>query len=245
MEGGLEIIRQPEAEGFGSAHGDIGVTAEIPVDLEGEQYKGQSDLQPGIFRIGGKDGLDDGGNLVGDHQLAEEAQQDQRKPFLQILQGKTGSGADLRQDIPGAFDGTGDQLGEKCQIEGKVQEMSLGCGRAAVYIHIVADGLEKNKGNSQRKQAACRSKLPVQMQRCQNRIQIFQQETGILEVTQDPELTENREDQKRLCRAAAAGGFGAGSQNPSAVGEQDDRSQQEQVAAVRAGIEKTAGGQEP
>ena len=66
-----------EAEGFGAAHSNIRITTEISVNLKSKQEYGERDLQTGIFRVCGKNRIDDGGNIVGDHQLIEKAEQDQ------------------------------------------------------------------------------------------------------------------------------------------------------------------------
>ena len=120
------------------------------------------------------------------------------------------------------------------------------CGcRAAVYVHGVADGLEQNKGNAKGQQAVYRSKLPVRVQGRQDLVDVLQQEIRIFAVTKQPQVTKYRENHKAFCRAGTSGGSGSGKQKAAAVGKQDDRSEQEQIAAVRTGIEKAAGGQKP
>lgn len=63
---------------------------------------------------------------------------------------------DLRQDVPGALDRTGDQLREKCQIQGKFQKIPLGRDRVPVYVYRIAERLEQKKGNAQSQKAAYR-----------------------------------------------------------------------------------------
>lgn len=83
------------------------------------------------------------------------------------------------------------------------------------------------------------------MQRLQDIVQIFQQKICVFTIAQDAQIAQHRENQKTLCCAGTAAGFGTGDQKAGAVGNQGDRAKKEQIAAVRTGIEKAAGGQKP
>ena len=136
-----------EAQHVAHAHGHIGITGKVEIDLEG---KGQ-DPHPyhkdaAVRRKDGRDLRPQGAGLIGQQDLFSQAHHETADP-----QGKTlkafGPGVQLRGNVLVADNGAGNELGEHGHIGSEAYDIVLDRSLAPVYVDGVGHGLERIKGD--------------------------------------------------------------------------------------------------
>ena len=118
----VEVGRKPKAQQQSDTDGDIAVTAEVSVDLQGIAVDGQQCLQAGgTTRVGEYAVHQLGGQYVGQDHLLEQAAQNEADGPSGVDRRPVVSGQ-LGQEVPGPHDGSGYQLRKEPHEEREVQE---------------------------------------------------------------------------------------------------------------------------
>src|SRR5512133_4341504 len=92
------------------------------------------------------------GKVVGQRQLLEQSDQEERSALGKIFDSDFGEVAELRQEMPGPLVGAGHQLREKAHKGGEAQEIPFALHIAEVEIDRVTQRLERKKRDAYREQ---------------------------------------------------------------------------------------------
>ena len=164
-----EVLGQVEAEQQRQPAGQVGVAAEVEVDLRGVRQQRQQQRRPAVL-LGHLEGVAHqmGGQIAGQHQLLGHPRQHQRHGPLHLGQAFGRGLGDLGQQLVGPADGAGQQLGEKRHEQQEIQQgrrrLGFGPGPAAVAIHQVTDALEHVKRQAHRGQQLQHGQVALQSQ---------------------------------------------------------------------------------
>jgi len=190
--GGVKVAGEAVAEEEGAADGDVGVAGKVAVDLGGVAVDGEQGVGAGIGFWVGEDGLDQhGGQDVGQNDFFEEAGDDEEAAGI----GANGEGVardgELREEIAGAQDGAGDELGEEGDVEQRVPQVDFLRQFAAIGIHQQRNRVKNKERDAQRQQ---RGRKIDTGEGAEIRPDIEageQQKTGILEVGERGEAEDD------------------------------------------------------
>ena len=187
-------------------------------------------------------------DAVGDHKLQEEAPEHPQQTVLGSVEVKALRLLELAEEIPGPFDRSGDQLGEKGYKQRVAQEIPLRRDIPAVYVHRIADGLESKEGNSRGEQDIENWDAEPDMQRFRQMIKNPGTEGKILKKEQRGEGQDNGHGEDRFSPDAPLlpGAVSRrGKQKPAAVCDRRDVQKQQEEASVPTAVEEIARQQQP
>src|SRR5208283_7647 len=136
------------------------------------------------------------GQIVGQGQLLEQANEEQRCAIGKVLQPHRRELIELRQQMPCALDRARHQLREEANKGREAQEIPLPVHLAEVEIDGVAQRLEGEEGDAHREQVlkAKRhegrrvSQLDMQMRRREDRVEVLDDEPGVFEEQQQRQV---------------------------------------------------------
>ena len=111
---------------------------------------------------------------------------------------------ELAQQIFGSLDRAGDQLREEGDKQRIFEEIALGADLAPVDVHGVAQRLEGIKRDAHGQQHIHRRRLIDDMQMCQQRVDVVQQEIGIFEIAQNAQVGDEAQRDAELLGTRAA-----------------------------------------
>src|SRR4051812_30121640 len=106
----VEINRDLDAHHTARATGHIRVAGEVAIDLDTEGKNANPDHDRRVPLRGGKDTIGQRGNVVGDHDLFDHADQEQVCSTPKVGGGEADRGGELRQELAGAQNGSSNQL---------------------------------------------------------------------------------------------------------------------------------------
>ena len=141
--GVVEVQHHPEAHQQGDAAGHVGVAAEVEVDLPAERHRRQEQRRRLEQARVAVDLVDVLGQVVGQRHLLEEADEEQRQAVGDVLPRDRRRSLELRQQVVGALDRPGHQLGEERDERQEPHEAALGLDDALVGVDGVAHRLER------------------------------------------------------------------------------------------------------
>ena len=238
--GVAEIEHEPEAEHQGQAAGHVGIAGEVAIDLEGEGIDAEQDGEA-IGRRTGEGGVGHATDVVGDDDLLEQAPEDEEGAMGDAVVADRAGLLDLGQEVGGAFDGAGDELGEESDVEGEILPAARGRQHAAVDVDDVAHGLERVERDAHGQDDAQQRQRGVEPQRFQQDGQAVREEVEILEEAEDAEVEDGAGGDPALA-GAERGGAGEGLPDPVIRGRRER--QQEQEAPIPGAVEQIAGGEQ-
>ena len=105
--GPFEVLHQRKAQNPGTAHGNVGIAAEITVNLNGKKYGGQHQRKSLKIVAGIIDRIHRNGQSVGNDYLFKEAPKHHPQPFCRLFQRKAVFFIKLGQQIFAPLDGPG------------------------------------------------------------------------------------------------------------------------------------------
>ena len=149
--GGLEVYHQIDPHGLGTAPGDVGIAAEVAVNLDGKGGGGQEERAAGvgggvfIHRI-----HQEGCETIRNNQFFEKAPGHQLQAVSGAVIGEGPLLPQLGQQAGGLFDWPRHQLGEEGDEQGESSEIPLRRHFPPVDVNGVAECLEGIKGNTHR-----------------------------------------------------------------------------------------------
>ncbi len=145
--GRVEVLGEPEAEQQRQSDGDVGVAAEVAVDLHRVAPRREDRLRRGVLRGEVKTGVTIAlGHVRGDDHLLEQAGQDQPEGTRVVDRVGVAPAPDLGQQLGAPHDRPGQQVREERDVDREVERL----GRlelAPVDVDHVADGHEGEEGD--------------------------------------------------------------------------------------------------
>ena len=137
-----EVHHQLHAHHAGAAPGNIGITAEITVNLEGKGAGGHHQGAAGICRDIAVHRIHPHGKIGRGHALFEKAPGHQLEPGDGVVIREGMLLLQLGQEVFRPLDGPGHQLGEIGDKQGERDEIPLRGQLSPVDVDGVAEGLE-------------------------------------------------------------------------------------------------------
>ncbi len=177
----VEIGRKAEAEQRRQRDRDIGVGAEIAIDLHRIAVDAEQQIGPAIVGRRGEDRIDQPGReVVRDDDLLEQPEQDQQQRRRD--RDRLGRGPrQLRQEIGGAHDRPGDELREKRHVQRHVERLAAHRDIAAIHIHDIRDAVKREKADADRQQDFKKRQLVREAERARQLVGAEHKKIEILE----------------------------------------------------------------
>ena len=238
--GAVEVLHKAEAQHFGRAPGDVGVGGEIAVNLEGKGHGGHQEGPAPLVLGVVVHGVHHGGQVVGDDHLFEQAPQHRVDAGLDVLVAEGVVLLELVEDVAGALDGPGHQLGEEGDEQGVVDEVLLRFHVLAVDIDGVAQGLEGVEGDAHGQEHVQQGHVQAQARGVDRVGQKARGEVVILEEEQHPQVEEEAEGHPEPPLAPHRVAY----QQAAAVGDGGGEQHEQGVGGVPAHVEEVAGQQQ-
>ena len=149
---------------------------------------------------------------------------------------------DLGQEVDGALDGPGDELGEEGDEEREVEEVAGGGELAAVDVDGVAQRLEGVEGDADREHDAAGEGRELEAEERQQVGEALGEEARVLEDAEQREVGDDAGGDEPL---AAAGIVALAEGDPDPVVDHGGEQDQAEEAPVPGAVEEVARGQQP
>ena len=140
--GYVEVAHQSDTEQLGCAYGYVGVAREVAVNLNGEQHGCEEECAARVSGIVSENGIHVGGTIVRHDNLFEQSPEDLAHAVHRLRVVEMPLLQELRQEIGGTLDRSGDELGKERQECGKGNEVMCGLYLPAVNVYGIGQGLE-------------------------------------------------------------------------------------------------------
>ena len=144
----VEVSHQFDTEQFGCTDGDVGITREVTIDLEGEKDSGKQQGASCLFRVGREHLVDIHRAVVGHHNLLEQTPKYLSHAIDGVVVIKFALFQELRQEVRRALDRAGHQLREEGNESEESHDVLGGLNLAPKDIDGVGKGLEGVEGDA-------------------------------------------------------------------------------------------------
>jgi len=232
LVGGVEVLREAESQQQGDADGHVRVAREVAVDLQGVSVDARQTFESRVEERLVEDAVHEvERDIVRDDRLLEQTREDQEDARAEHLAGyDDGVLPDLRDEVAGADDGSGDELREEREVEEVVEPVREGLQLAAVDVDRVAHRLEDEERDADRQEDVpeLEESLPEHL------VGDLDQEVRVLEVAEHAEV---HRDAQRYEPAAAGPAFGAGHDAGDEEVARGGEDQQQEVDPARLVVE--------
>ena len=242
LVGAVEVLGQLEAEELGRAARDVGVAAEVAVDLEREAVERDDDL--GRAERGGV--VEHAVDQVHAHEVREDdllrhAHRDQEERVPDPLAGQPRRPVDLRQELGRAHDRAGDELREEGDVEAEADEAAARLEPPAVDVDRVAERLERVEADADGQQDVEDGRIELHPEQREDVPRRGAEEVEVLEDAEEAEVAAEADQQPSLLARLRlrAGDLEAG-REVEERGEED----QPDVGRVPRHVEGAAGEEE-
>lgn len=138
----VEVAHQFDTEQLGCAYGYVGVAREVAVNLNGKQHGCEQECAARVSGIVSENGIHVGGTIVRHDNLFEQSPEDLAHAVHRLRIVEMPLLQELRQEIGGAFDRSGNELGKERQECGKGNYVMRGLYLTAVNVYGIGKGLE-------------------------------------------------------------------------------------------------------
>ncbi len=235
--GRAEVLGGVEAQQVGDAARDVGVAREVRQDLQGESERGgKRQFGGGIGQV--EDAADGGTDAVGDDEFLEEAHHQQGPGAGEVFGFPDARGLDLRQELLGAVDRSGGDLGEEGNEEGKARQVTRGLEHAARDVQDVGKFFQGEEGQADRQDDAREQRVRLDADGCQSPGKAGDEETEILEECQHAHVEQEAERDQAVLPVAF---FQC---KRDAVIREGGKPQQDGVPGVDPAVEEVTGGEQ-
>ena len=146
----VEVAHESDTEQLGDAYGYVGVAGEVAINLNGEQHGCEEECAARVGGIISKYGIHVGGAVVRHDNLFEQSPKDLAHAVHRLRVVEMPLSEELRQEIGGAFDRSGNELGKERQECGKGNEVMRGLYLPTVHIYGIGQGLESVETDTHR-----------------------------------------------------------------------------------------------
>ncbi len=195
LVGGGEVQGQIDPEHQGQPHRHVGIRGEIEVELEGVAKGTHPRVESGeashSLRIGIEDRASDGPHHVGEDDLLREPDAEQGKPGGHPVRPQGTAPAKLRNHLVMVEDRPGDEVGEVGDEREVLKEVGL-VGRPGIGVDQERDLSEREEGDPERKED-----LEGRNRETEGRVQVQDEEVGVLVVPQDHQVAANSHEEYR------------------------------------------------
>ena len=232
-----EVDGEPESHQQGQPDGDIGVAAEIGIDLDGIAPDSEQDLECGVLVGSREHRVDDVGRQVRrkDH-LLRQAGGDEPERFHIVDVFRVTHRADLREEFGAAHDGSGDEVREERQIDGDVDSPGR-TEHPTVDVDHIADGHECEEGDPDRECQRQQGDRSTEAERVGDVVHVDGDEPEVLE----PDQQTQQEGERDPERHAPPGPRCWVDQGTADEGDTGRRGEEEDEPPVPPGVEDVAG----
>ena len=230
--GGVEVLREAEAQQQCQADGHVRITREVAVDLKGIAVDGCQTLHARIERRVVEDAVDEvERDIVRDDGLLEQTDGDEIDARAEHL-ARDGDRVltDLHQKVAGADDRACDQLRKEREVEEVVAPAVDGFERTAVDVDRVAERLEQEERDADGQEDV----LEFEESRAEEVAGDLDEEIGVLEVTQHGQIGRDAQRHERPLGASRAHVRDSPPDPEIADGDPDE---QQQIDAARLVVE--------
>src|SRR5262249_24185843 len=162
-----EIAQEIDTYDLGGADRDIGISGEVTVDLKREEYRSENKRASDVVTSIVVHGVHVDGQTVADDDLLEQAPKELGESFANPCVLEVRLSLELGDQVPGAFDRAGDQLGKIHDEEQKALVVALWWVAAPIHVGRIADGLERVERDPDRQNHAEKWRLERQASRVQ------------------------------------------------------------------------------
>ena len=128
-----------------------------------------------------EDLVGDDGRIVRDDKLVEEPPGEEQESVPDLIRLEASAPLDLREEAARAFDGSGDELRKKGDIQRVVGDIPARFDPSAVYVDRVAKGLKRIERDADREHDVEPRHENLEPDRFQRAARVLHEETEILE----------------------------------------------------------------
>src|SRR5207249_5713767 len=180
----------------GDTAGHVRVTAEVEEDLPAKGDSGQDQPRRAVRLRVVIDAFDIERKVIGQRQFLEQTDEEQRRAVGEVLQADGRELAELREQMPGALDRPGHELGKETNERGETEKVPLALDVAQVEINRVTQRLEGEEGYPDREQVLEPERhergrigqFYLDMESGEYCVEILHNETGVFEKEQKGEV---------------------------------------------------------
>ena len=188
----VEVSHQLDSEEFGRTDGDIRVSGEIPVNLEGEQHGRQQKSAPALVLPGGEHLVDNDGAVVGDDHFLEKTPKNLSQSVHPVPVIERPGLSELRQKVSCPFDRTRDKLRKETHKSEELDDIPRRRHLSTIDVNAVREGLEGIKTDADGKDDP--QEQPVRLSSEKQVGERCGKEIIVLENPQDKQVQENVHD---------------------------------------------------
>ena len=196
--GVVEVEHQPDAEHAGHAARHVRVAAEVEIDLPREGKRRQQQRGRVVQVRHEVDLVHVQGEVVGQRDLLEQANHEQRQAVRHVRHFHTRRLAQLREQVAGAFDGPRHQLREQRHKRRVADEAGFFFHVAAVEVNAVAHGLEDEERDADRQQDVRFRQRVIDARAHDERVERLRNEAGVLEEAEQAEVVRHAQREETL-----------------------------------------------
>ena len=138
----VEVPHQLDTEQLGCADGNIRITGEISVDLEGKENGGQQQRAAALRLVGGKHLIHKDGAVIGHDHLLEQAPENLSHPIDTLVIRESARLPELRQQVRRPFDRAGHQLREEADESEELDDVAGRRQLSTVHVDGITERLE-------------------------------------------------------------------------------------------------------
>ena len=198
---GVEVLGEAEAQQQGDADRHVRVAREVAVDLQGIAVDARQALEARIEQRLVEDAVDEiERDVVRNDRLFEESRKDQEDSRAEhFARHDDRVAADLGDEVPGPDDRACDQLGEEREVEKVVAPVAERFELSAVDVDRVAHRLEHEERDADRQEDVLELEEPLP----EHLVGDVDQEVGVFEISQHPEVHHDAQYDEPPFRGAA------------------------------------------
>ncbi len=223
------------------AEGHVAVAGEVAVDLNRVGQRRQPCCRAAELLGILKDRIDIHGHAIGHDELLHEAAQEELDAELHACPVPAAGMTDLRQEIAGAHDGTGDQVREERDEQEEVSQVALGRHLPPIHVHHVADGLKSVERDAHGQDHAQQRQRRRAARAVQQLLERVEKEIDILEISEQAKVGADADGEQQLPGALGRPRLHAARQEVVEGGAGEDQAGE---PAVPARIKDKAGNQQ-
>ncbi len=189
--GEIEVAHQVDAEQARRADGDVRISREIAVYLEGEEERTHKQVRAAQCLIVVEDDVDGGGAVVRHHHFLEQSPQYLPHSVCRLAVVEAAWCEELRQQVGGTLDGTRHQLGEEADEGEESHRIVRGLQFMPVHINRVAQCLEGVETDAHRQQYVYRHPIRFHAEETEQLGEVLPEEVEILEDAEDEQVEDD------------------------------------------------------
>ena len=190
--GRSEVLGQGDVEHAGASEGHVSIAGEVVIDLQGVQIGGDQQGKPGMTGEVAVGRVDIQRQAVGYHGLFEQSPGKGQEPDAKIIRVETEWNPQLRQKVPGPFDGALQQFREKTEVEGEDAGVTFRFLEFPIDVGQVGNCLEDEVGHPDSHQRGRLRYRQAALKAIAEPVQVGGKERQVLHADQHQEVYADR-----------------------------------------------------